>query len=51
MLKDGSTTLAVIYFLTAQLQPRQNEDFANVPQNVSKLRDEKMIYIYKPEPI
>jgi hypothetical protein len=49
MLKDGSTTMAVIYFLTAQLQPRNNEDFAHVAQNVSKLRDEKIIYIYKPD--
>ena len=51
MLKDGSTTLAVIYFLTAQLDPRQDELFADKKQNLSLCRDERIIYIYRDQAV
>ena len=47
MLKDGSTTLAVIYFLTAQLDPRSDELYADKKTSLSLCRDERMIYIYR----
>jgi Arrestin (or S-antigen), N-terminal domain len=46
MLKDGSITLAVIYFLTAQLDPREDEFFADKKAELSLCRDERMIVIY-----
>lgn len=48
-LADGPTKLSVVYYLTAQLDPRLSEDFADQTKNVSLCRDERVIYIYRQE--
>lgn len=50
MYKDRTTSLAVLYFLTAQLDPRQEDLFADRKANVSLCRDERTIYIYGEKP-
>jgi hypothetical protein len=47
LLKDGTITLAVIYFLTAQLDPKADELFADKRANLSLCRDERIIYVYR----
>ena len=46
ILKDRAINLAVLYFITAQLDPRQEDLFADQKSNVSLCRDERVIYIY-----
>lgn len=49
LLKDGSTTLAVIYYLIASLDPKygKKELFADPTCTVSVARDERIIYVYR----
>jgi len=47
MLKDGTSTFAVIYFLTAQLDPRDDEFYADKKAELSLCRDERVIVVYR----
>lgn len=47
MIQDGLTNLSVIYFLTAQLDPREPELFADRDKGISLCRDERVVFIYR----
>ena len=44
--RDGNTMFLVSYFLTAQLEPRSDDLYAN-KQRLSLCRDDRCIYIYR----
>lgn len=50
MHKEKATSLAVLYFLIAQLDPRQDDLYADQKANVSLCRDERVIYIFNEKP-
>ena len=48
MLQFNENNLSVTYYLTAQMDPRNQADFANPNDQVSALRTDYALYLYRP---